>query len=155
MLQFSSTHIHFIAFKNICDTLKELYSMVHLQKVLNKRMQIDTTYEVEQLPPPHTKLSPNLEEKNLSLLPSVAIGSKQGERSFWLVCNFSLGDHFYQKVLSFHMNMLAAQLVVARFLAIKMAFTWTPRNLFHLTHCEHNGEFEQIDRFRIIEINKF
>ena len=123
LLQFSSAHIHFIAFKNICDTLKELYSMVHLQKVLNKRMQIDTTYQVEQLPPATTKLSLNLEEKNLSLLPSVAIGAKHGERRFWLVCNFSLGDHFYQKVLSFHMNMPAAQLVAARFIAIKMAFT--------------------------------
>ena len=35
---------------NIYDTLKALRSTVHLKKCFNKRMQRDTTFEVEQVP---------------------------------------------------------------------------------------------------------
>ena len=44
-----------------------------------------------------TKLSQKLLKKNLSLFHDLFIGANRGERSFWLVCIFSLGGHFYEK----------------------------------------------------------
>ena len=132
MLQFSSAHIYISLQLKIYTThWKRCIAWYICKRVWTKECR-------ETL---HTKLNNyhhiqnflKIYQKKSVTITKCCYWLKQGERRFWLVCNFSLGDHFYQKVLSFHMNMPATHLVIAQFLAIKILFSWTPRNFFHLT----------------------